>query len=354
MLPISVCIIAKNEEKFIQGCLEHLKPYGFEIVLVDTGSTDRTKEIAAQFTDKIYDFEWIKDFSAARNFAASKATNDWIISIDCDEYLEKYDTKELLLHMKSFPDSSGSIILHDMEKDDIHYSSYNLYRIYNRKYFHFENAIHEQLLRIDKKPATSFETSFTVKHYGYSLDEAALQKKNERNIELLLQISKENPDNPYYYFQLGKSYSVLGNDELSLSYFEKATSLEVEPKVPYVQELIYCYGHKLLEMKQYETALGLAGIYEEMKFCPEYIYLMGLIYMYNDEYVKAIAEFTKVQTMKSPTEFLNGVTTYQPLYQLGLIFEFLGKKDIAITYYKKAGDFSPAQNRLKLLESSDV
>ena len=89
MLPISVCMIAKNEENRIARCLESLAPYGFEIVIVDTGSTDATKEIAARYTDKIYDFRWIDDFSAARNFAFSKATMDYIYTADADEVLDE-------------------------------------------------------------------------------------------------------------------------------------------------------------------------------------------------------------------------------------------------------------------------
>ena len=67
MIPISVCIIAKNEEKNIERCLSSLTPYGFEIVLVDTGSNDKTKELAANYTNCIYDFKWNDDFSTARN-----------------------------------------------------------------------------------------------------------------------------------------------------------------------------------------------------------------------------------------------------------------------------------------------
>ena len=91
MTPISICIIAKNEEKYIEQCLRHLIKYGVEIIVADTGSTDQTKEIAAKYTKNVYDFEWIDDFSAARNFAASKASNNWILAIDCDEYIKDID-----------------------------------------------------------------------------------------------------------------------------------------------------------------------------------------------------------------------------------------------------------------------
>ena len=95
MQPISVCMIAKNEEKHIEECCRRLAPYGFEIVIVDTGSTDRTVELASQYTDRIFHFDWCNDFSAARNYAWSKASHDWILSIDCDDYIESIDMDAL-------------------------------------------------------------------------------------------------------------------------------------------------------------------------------------------------------------------------------------------------------------------
>ncbi len=95
-MTISVCMIVKNEEKNLAGCLDCLKMVADEIIVVDTGSTDKTKEIAKQYTDKIYDFVWIDDFSAARNFAFSKATMDYIYSADADERLDKENQTKFL------------------------------------------------------------------------------------------------------------------------------------------------------------------------------------------------------------------------------------------------------------------
>ncbi len=94
MITVSVCMIVKNEEEMLGQCLESLKPIADEIIIVDTGSTDRTKEIAAEFTDKIYDFTWIDDFSAARNFAFEKATTDYIYTADADELLDDVNTEK--------------------------------------------------------------------------------------------------------------------------------------------------------------------------------------------------------------------------------------------------------------------
>ena len=89
MVTISLCMIVKNEEKVLDRCLKSLEGLMDEIIIVDTGSDDRTKEIAAGYTDKLYDFEWIDDFSAARNYAFSKATMEYIYSADADEILSE-------------------------------------------------------------------------------------------------------------------------------------------------------------------------------------------------------------------------------------------------------------------------
>ena len=96
MASISICMIVKNEEAVLGRCLDSLLGIAEEIVIVDTGSTDRTKEIAGNYTDKIYDFTWENDFSAARNFAFSKATCEYIYSADADEVLKETDREKFL------------------------------------------------------------------------------------------------------------------------------------------------------------------------------------------------------------------------------------------------------------------
>ncbi len=89
MVEISLCMIVKNEEENLSVCLDCLKDICEEIIIVDTGSTDSTKSIAKEYTDKIYDFTWMGDFSEARNFAFSKATKEYIYSADADEFIDE-------------------------------------------------------------------------------------------------------------------------------------------------------------------------------------------------------------------------------------------------------------------------
>ena len=347
MLPISVCIIGKNEEKYLDDCLQHLSAFDWEIVFVDTGSTDKTREIALKYTDNVYDFEWIKDFSAARNFAASKATRDWILAVDCDEYVEPFDVKALINNLKAYPDSSAFIDVCNLSDNLVDFTRSELYRLYPKKLFHWKNAIHEQLIRIDGKPATSFHSGITAMHYGYVDINNNLKEKNERNLELLLDIIEKEPDNPYHYFQAGISYMNLKDYENAVTYLTKATEYDVNPQVPWVQELIYYYGITLINAGMSDIALGLEGIYEEFKNVPEYVYMMGLIYATNGLFAKSLTMLGKVVNMKEECRITAGVTSYLGNFQLGNVCYHLKKYDLAKVYLQKAGDYKPAVELLK-------
>lgn len=100
MVSISLCMIVKNEERVLARCLDSLAPIMDEIIIVDTGSADATKEIALRYTNQVYDFEWTGSFADARNFASSKATKEYIYTADADEYLDE-ENQEKLLQLKS-------------------------------------------------------------------------------------------------------------------------------------------------------------------------------------------------------------------------------------------------------------
>lgn len=96
MVTFSLCMIVKNEEAVLARCLDSLCDVMDEIIIIDTGSTDKTKEIAGRYTDKIFDYKWRDDFADARNFAASKAVGDYIYTADADEYLDEKNKVKLL------------------------------------------------------------------------------------------------------------------------------------------------------------------------------------------------------------------------------------------------------------------
>lgn len=95
MIEISLCMIVKNEESILGRCLESVKDFADEIIIVDTGSTDKTKEVATRYGAKLYDFEWCDDFGKARNFSFSKATKDFIFWLDADDYITEENLQKM-------------------------------------------------------------------------------------------------------------------------------------------------------------------------------------------------------------------------------------------------------------------
>lgn len=135
MIRISVCMIVKNEEAVLARCLDSLAGIADEIIIADTGSADDTKEIAARYTDKIYDFAWTGNFSDARNFVFSKATMDYIYSADADEVIDEENRRKFLLLKQSLsPDA------------DIVQMSYANQMQYNTAY-NFDTELRPKLFR---------------------------------------------------------------------------------------------------------------------------------------------------------------------------------------------------------------
>lgn len=150
MVTVSLCMIVKNEEKILARCLDSIADLMDEIIIVDTGSTDATKKIAANYTDKIYDFTWIGDFAAARNFAFSKAGMEYIYSADADEVLDEENREAFRLLKKTLLSeidivqmyytnqlSNGTIYNYDRELRP---------KLFRRlRTFRWQGAIHEQV-----------------------------------------------------------------------------------------------------------------------------------------------------------------------------------------------------------------
>lgn len=353
MTPISICIIMKNEENhmepFLSSIKRFFKKYPHEIILVDTGSTDNTLSIAQKFTDKIFHFEWIGDFSAARNFSLSCASYDWVLVLDCDEYIIHLDPDGFQSMIRQYPNAVGMLSRHnhyEMNGTDSVYTD-DVERFFNRKKFHYEDIIHEQVRAIDGDDFTRVALPLTVDHCGYNGSPEELRKKVERNNELLFKMLEENPDDPYLYFQLGQSYNMIRDDENACYYYGKGLEYDVDPRVEYVQMMVIGYGYTLLHLERYDEALLFQNIYDEFAFTADFVCLMGLIYLRKGMIVQAMAEFLKATSFD--TAKTQGANSFIPNFNMGCVNEVLGDIEHAVALYKKCGDFKPALDRLKEL-----
>ncbi len=140
-------MIVKNEEANIERCLKGIADYMDEIIIVDTGSSDRTKEIVQRFTDKIYDFTWINDFSAARNYSISKASNEYILVLDSDEFVQNIDISEIKCLIEQNPNRIGRLIrINEYTRNGVEYRyKERVNRLFSRNYYRYEGIIHEQV-----------------------------------------------------------------------------------------------------------------------------------------------------------------------------------------------------------------
>lgn len=361
MIPVSVCIIAKNEEKHIEECLRRLSFYDWEIVVVDTGSTDDTAEIARKYTNNVYFFDWINDFSAAKNYAVSLASNNYILIVDCDEYLERDEQTDYIIshlpeqitpeqigmvHLISPTDSlSANVLLSGKSSESSTVVHDYIARFFHREYTHFKGAVHEQLVSIQNLQSDFVSIPLTFYHDGYRTADIKNQKAF-RNISLLEAELQKMGDDPYLLFQLGQTYFGLSDYTHALPYFEKAISMEVNEAETYVQILVESYGYCLLYLRQYKKALELEGVYSVFSHHADFVFLMGLIYMNNAMFDAAVSEFLKATSIHNYS--VDGVNSYKAYYNIGIIYECQNKKEEALKYFHKCGNYSPALER-KLL-----
>jgi len=213
-------MIVKNEEKNIENALSWAKSIVFEQIVVDTGSTDRTKEIAERMGAKVLDFEWVDDFSAAKNFALEQATGDWILFFDADEYMTSEDAKKLteyLSQLQRNPEKNKSVLainckLVNIDDNGKAMSVYDAIRIFkNDKTLRFTGSIHEHL---NNDPVSVlWSDEMTVIHTGYSESSVKETNKVERNIDLLRKAIAAAPDNLALKVYLADSLKMNTDDE---------------------------------------------------------------------------------------------------------------------------------------------
>ncbi len=356
-MELSVCIITKNEADKLEKNLRALSPYPWEVVVVDTGSQDNSREIAKAHGASLYEFPWVNDFAAAKNFAVSKARNDFVLVLDTDEYLEKLDYPRLVRQIEQNPGSVGRILLRDMlnmdgTEKEIHK---HINRIFNREKFCYQGRIHEQIIRKDAEPESEerwkYETYYTelsVIHDGYSGTKEERGRKAERNIRLLVEEQAAKPDDPYLQYQLGKSYYMAGQYKEAAEWFDKALYYDLDPKLEYVIDTVETYGYALLELGEAGKALMLEGVYEEFGNSADFQFLMGLIYMNNEMFDRAVEEFKKAAGQKSAR--MVGVNSYLAWYNAGVIRECLGDLKTAKQYYVNCGNYEKAKERLKAIK----
>lgn len=224
---LSACLIVKNEEAYLEACLASLKGLVDEIVVVDTGSTDGTLEIAKRHGAKIGHTEWNADFAAARNVSLGLATGDWILWIDADEVLTP-DSKEKIFNALMRPHFAGfsipivNFVSDESEAEQFVHAPVRLFQ--RLPGVQFSGKIHEQVtpsLESYRLPYATIEGA-TILHYGYKPSVVESRAKLERTLSILESELKEDPGNSFQWFNLANTFASAERFEEAVNAAERA------------------------------------------------------------------------------------------------------------------------------------
>ena len=298
---LSIGMIVKNEEKYLDECLNALNPIlnkiDSELIIVDTGSNDKTIEIAKKYTEKVYCHEWNNNFAEMRNKVLSYCKGKWFFSIDADEIGE--DFTDLIAFFNSgeflkYNTAAITIKNYTNSKDKSRYTISVLNRLFAiDDEFKFVGEIHEQ--PILKSPIISINC--TMGHYGYiSDDEILIEKKFQRNQNLLLKELQKEPENIYLRFQLSVNYGLHKEYDKALYHIEELyKSLSFKEKKLY-RYVVMEYAYLLLISKKYKKCEcvcleGLGLFKEDQMYKIDLFYLLAKSQLILNEFEKSISNY---------------------------------------------------------------
>lgn len=271
---LSIGMIVKNEKKYLERCLTALKPVldsmDSELIIADTGSTDNTVEIAKKFTNKVFHFDWINDFAAARNSTLDRASGEWYMFIDADEIIQNCTDLINFFNSGEYKTySAASFIIRsyiDLQRDN-EYTDFRAPRLVRKdKDTRFEGTVHEGLSPIH---APAKHLNLIADHYGYAYYENGVpngmaKEKSDRNIKILSEeLARQEAEGSVQaviYDQIADCCDSQKDYAMALEYVNKG----FEKTTPESMIRVMFYGHKfrlLLILKQYAKVIALGKEY---------------------------------------------------------------------------------------------
>ncbi len=351
---VSCCLIVKNEIEVLERCIKSVqeKMSGIvnDIVVVDTGSADGTRELAVELGCNVFDFEWCDDFAKARNYSIENAKNDWIMTLDADEFIDFVDKKELKLFIiNSNKNTIGDILIENIEMDGSIISKDTVVRFFNRKAFDFRSRIHERLRAKNDGVINKEKLNCKILHTGYSKETVVSKDKHKRNDALMEAELKENMIHDLAV-RLIDSYINDGESEKAIALFEEFSSHKDSPKKEYFVPTIKKFLTYLLDNQMYSKAVECEKFWDYCKSDDEYIYKMAVAYGQVNENEKALECYLTCVNWEGETI----VPKKHSFYPVGMVFELMGDLQQALMCYKLSEDVEDAQEKVRILESNFI
>lgn len=344
---LSLCMIVKNEEEFLEGCLASVKDVVNEMIIVDTGSTDRTVEIAEQFGAKVFHYAWHGDFAAARNESLQHATGDWILVLDADERVPAEWHTELKKAIRNQDIVGYSMVIENLlgAKGESRQMAmiFRLFR--NLPELRYEGIIHEQIILAAQRTGKPIGNTLAhIVHHGYLNQYLDQRDKHQRNLAILLEQEKQESENPYVHFNLGQTYKLLSrHQESECSYLrclELLKGQNASHSIAYYANLYFSFVELYRVMGEYDKGLALADeAIEHYPTYPDILFSKGHLLLNMGRFEEAIQCFEacrKYQGVVFAAGTDPSVTTYKSSNAMGVAYSRLGKNALAKQHFQRA------------------
>ncbi|MHB1650916.1 MAG: glycosyltransferase [Desulfitobacteriaceae bacterium] len=291
---LSVCMIVKNEEENLPRCLEHVRKFADEIIIVDTGSEDSTRTIAESYGAKVYTYPWKGDFGAARNESLRYATKEWVLVLDADELVSETYGLVLKQFIQRALGNVYKVSIYNQGNMDIGVLMNQMVRlIRNGQGFYYDGVIHEQLKSINDPLFDIFECPITIHHSGYLQKNVEKQGKKKRNLEIITAFLEKNPEDPFHLFNYGLQLMIEEEWGRALHSFQMSFSYS-NPSMMYLPFLISNLVTCLINLKRNQEALQVLIDAERVfPLYPDFPYLKGQIFFTQKRYAEAKKTFKK-------------------------------------------------------------
>ncbi|MDU0200305.1 glycosyltransferase [Paenibacillus sp. MAH-36] len=339
MITISLCMIVKNEEQSLHRCLHSVREVADEIIIIDTGSTDRTKEIASSFTELIYDLTWNDHFAEARNFAFSKATKDYLLWLDADDEFEEADRLKFIALKEDLDPSVDSVMMpYHLAFDADHNVTTSLKRnrlVRRAAGFRWEGPVHEVLI----VSGNVIQSEIAVTH---KKDKAY----TDRNLRIYQKRESANesfsPRDLYYYANELKDH---GLNDKAVTYYERFLATKQgwrEDCFAACLKMGDCYGNlanRQMQLRAWFRTLLYGKPRAEM--CCR----VGNFFYDDNRLELAIYWFQKATSLGEPTDYVGMVDhaawTWMPHLHLCLCYDRMGQKQKAELHNEIAYVYNP-------------
>lgn len=292
---VSLCMIVKDEADCLLAAIQSVRALTDEVIVIDTGSTDGTAEIALAAGAKLFHVPWTQDFAVARNFALKQASSQWILVLDADEILEAINP-EAFDQLLDNVDVEGYFlrIKNDLgpSQDDSHDQVVRLFR--NKPVYQFEGPLHEQIapsiLRANDGHGLA-SVPLTINHYGYLKNRLQAKDKFVRNSEIIQKELARNPDNPFLLYSLGLEYYQQDSITEGLGHLNEALG-RMSGNEGYFEDVLLNIALGYLRLEEMTHLLDF--INKALTMYPdqlEFLFLRGTAYLSQQDYCNAVEDF---------------------------------------------------------------